>query len=457
MRSQLLPPDTPVSLSEKIRFAIGNMSFPFSVILFSGMVMYYFTDILGIGAAAAGTLLLVARVWDGVNDPLMGMLVDRTRTPIGKARPYIIAGGCLMSVFIVLLFTNPGFSGAKAKLAWAYFTYIGFGMSFTVFMVPMKVFYARLTKKRAEIVSLNSFSMLGTSVAAIIAAMFLMKLVDYFAGPGGDMARGYSGTSIVAGGVLLAGSLILASVKERDFESENERGKTSYPFKEAVSAIVHNKSFIGFCLSSSIVYLGFYVSESAIIYYCIYYLGSADYYTPLAMISYGAPIVSAVTLPFLVRRYGKKTVVAASYVLIALFFALRYMTGDRNLVLMVIFATIAAIGQGYWNTLFTPMALDCALISEAKTGRDMSALFTSSFSLINKMATGISGSVLGFALAYIGYVDNAAEQTAAVQQGLRLLCTVSVAAASIAGLIIYLAMYRIKDDELEEISSSIRG
>ena len=457
MKAQLLSPDTKLSLSEKIRFAIGNTSFPFAFILFSGMVMYYFTDILGISAAAAGTLLLVARVWDGINDPMMGVIVDHTNTRFGKARPYIFVGGLLVAVFTVLLFTNPGFTDERAKLAWAYFTYIGFGMSFTVFMVPLKVFQARLTKERDQIVSLNSFSMFGTSTAAILAALFLVRLINYFAGESGDMDKGYSGCSMVAAVILVIGTLVLSSLKERDFALDHgTEKKKSYPLREAVREILWNKPFIGFCLSSAVVYLGYYISESTVMYYCIYNLGSMDYYTPLSVISYGAPLLSAVTLPYIVKKYGKKKVVVFAYCLIILFFLLRFVTADRNLLFMVIFATIAALGEGYWNTLFTPMALDCALLSEARTGRNMDALFTSSFSLINKLASGVAGSLLGYVLASVGYVENAARQTELVNMSLRILCTASVSIVTAVGLVIYLTLYRVKESELEAINTKIQ-
>lgn len=147
MNNKMKPASAPITLSEKVRYIIGCSGFPYAVTMFSSVIMYYFTDVLGISAAAAGTLLLVARVWDGINDPMMGMIVDRTRSCWGKCRPYILVGGVLLSVFTFLLFTNPGIQSESGKLAWAYFTYIGFGMTYTMFCMSLKVLVSRLTKR----------------------------------------------------------------------------------------------------------------------------------------------------------------------------------------------------------------------------------------------------------------------------------------------------------------------
>lgn len=208
--TQLLPAGTAVTASERIRYAIGGIGFPYAVLMYSSVIMYYFTDILGISAAAAGILLLVARVWDGINDPMMGVIVDKTKSRWGKARPYIFAGGLILAVFNYLLFTNPGIEGEGGKLAWAYFTYIGFGMSYTVFVMALKVYASRLTKDRDEITKLSSMSFIGTSIASIFAALTLVSFTTKFAGEAGDTARGYSVTALIASGLLVVGTLILS-------------------------------------------------------------------------------------------------------------------------------------------------------------------------------------------------------------------------------------------------------
>ena len=453
--TRMVDASTKVSLKEKILYVIGCSGFPYAVLMFSGVIMYYFTDVLGIGAAAAGTLLLVARIWDGVNDPMMGAIVDRSYTKWGKCRPYILIGGILMAIFTVLLFTNPGIQSNGGKLAWAYFTYIGFGMSYTVFCMALKVFPTRLTQDRHEITTLSSLSFIGTSICSIFAASTFMTYIGKLAGSEGNTARGYSGTSMIAGGLLLVTVLILSSIKERDFEAAEGGAKERTPITASLKAIVKNRPFIGFCLASAIVYIGYYLAASTLMYYCIYNLSNAAYYTPLTVVDYGAPIVAALLTPYLTKRFGKRSLVICAFAGIALGYGLRYLTGDPNVVVMVGLATVAGIAIGFWNVLFTPMSLDCALYSEYKTGIKVDALFVTSFTLLTKVASGLAGALLGFILDAVGYVQNAAEQTTAVLRTLQLCATLGAAIAAIIALIIYLLLYKLSDDELDRINQEI--
>lgn len=178
----ILPANTPVTKRETVLFGIFGSGFMYAYILFSAVIMYYFTDVFGISMAAVGTMLLVARVWDGINDPLMGIILDKTHTRWGKNRPYIFAGSIIMSIFTILMFTNPHFESEGAKLAWAYFTYIGFGMSYTMCTIAIGSLPSRLTADRQGYTSLNSAFFLGSSIMSIIVSLTMMKCITFFAG-----------------------------------------------------------------------------------------------------------------------------------------------------------------------------------------------------------------------------------------------------------------------------------
>lgn len=457
MRSHMLSANAPVRTAEKARWIVGCAGFPYAVLMFSGVIMYYFTDVLGISPTAAGTLLLVARIWDGINDPMMGAIVDRTYTRWGKCRPYILVGGVLMSLFTFLLFTNPGFTSEDGKLVWAYFTYIGFGMTYTMFAMSLRVFPTRFTQDRNEITYFSSLSFIGTSICSAFAALTLMKFIQAFAGEEQNMARGYSSVALVAALLLLVTCLILSSLKERDFEATEGYVKKRVPLVSSFKAIVSNRPFIGFCIASAIVYIGYYLAASTLMYYCIYNLGNADYYTPLTFVDYATPIVAALAIPPLTRKFGKRNVVIAAFAGIALGYGLRYVTGDQNVTIMVILATVAGISVGFWNVVFTPMSLDCALYSEYTTGLKVDALFVTSFTLLTKVASGVAGALLGFILDAVGYVQNAEAQNETALQALRICATVGAAVATVAALGIFLLLYTLRDSDLDRMNAELHG
>ena len=374
---------------------------------------------------------------------------------MGKCRPYILIGGILMSIFTFLLFTNPGIQSESGKLAWAYFTYIGFGMTYTMFCMSLRVLVSRLTKDRHEITAMSSLSFIGTSICSAFAALSLMAFITMFAGPEDNQAKGYSGVALVAAALLLVTTLVLSSIKERTFDAEEDPAELHTPFSQSLKAIITNKPFIGFCIASAIVYIGYYLAAGTLMYYCIYNLGNADYYTPLTFVDYGAPIVAALAIPPLAKKFGKRSIIIGAFIGIALGYGLRYITGDQNVFIMVALATVAGISIGFWNVSYTPTSLDCALYSRYKTGVKAEALFVTSFTLLTKVAAGLAGALLGFILDGVGYVPNAETQTETALTALRLCATLGASIAAIVALVVFVLMYTLKDKDLDRMNAEL--
>ena len=112
-------------------YGVGNFACQLSFTMVNMYLSYFYTDVFGLTPAAVAFLLLVAKVWDGINDPMMGVLMDKSYNKVGGYRTYIVLGTVLLVIFTILTFTVPGFGGT-GKLVYAYVTYIGLGMSYTV-------------------------------------------------------------------------------------------------------------------------------------------------------------------------------------------------------------------------------------------------------------------------------------------------------------------------------------
>lgn len=119
------------------------------------------------------------KVWDGINDPMMGTLMERTHTRWGRFRPYIFVGAIFLVIFTILTFTVPGFGG-PAKLAYAYITYIGLGMSYTMTNVPYLALPVVMTRDPKEVNKLNAAQMMGMTIGQIVLNLFVLKLVLWF-------------------------------------------------------------------------------------------------------------------------------------------------------------------------------------------------------------------------------------------------------------------------------------
>lgn len=183
-------------------------------------------------------MMLIAKVWDGINDPMMGTLMERTHTKWGRFRPYIVVGAVFLVIFTILTFTVPGFS-STGKLVYAYITYIGLGMSYTMTNVPYLALPCVMTRDPKEINRLNAAQMMGMTIGQIVLNLFVLKLVLWFGK--GNQAAGYQSTAILF--ALLALPMFWAVAylsKEKITVKKEEQGE----IKEGLKLILRNKNLL---------------------------------------------------------------------------------------------------------------------------------------------------------------------------------------------------------------------
>lgn len=236
-----------LSVMEKSGYAMGDMA---ANLVWRGALAYlavFYTDTLGISAAAAAFLLLSVRITDGITDIGMGMIADRTNTKHGKFRPWIIWSAPVLALFMVLAFTAPDFSPAM-KLVWAYFTYIGLTLAYTVNNVPYSALMGVMTSSHTERSVLSGYRFAGAFLGGMLVMGFTPSLVDYFGN--GDEATGYQYTMYVFAVLLVVlCGITFATTKERivppPSESSEGGADTIKTLMVFVSGLV---GFVLFCV-----------------------------------------------------------------------------------------------------------------------------------------------------------------------------------------------------------------
>ncbi|HYD85713.1 MAG TPA: glycoside-pentoside-hexuronide (GPH):cation symporter, partial [Opitutus sp.] len=200
-------------LREKLAYGCGDFASCLYWTTFMRYLPFFYTDVFGISAAALGTMLLVSRMWDGVNDPIIGMFADRTDTRWGKFRPFILFGAVPFAIFGVLTFTTPDL-GASGKLIWAYLCYNGLMMLYTTVNIPYTAMLGVMTTTAAERTRLSSVKFIFAFSAGIVVSATLLPLVEWL---GGDNAQlGWQLAFVVYGVVAIGFFLItFAGTRER--------------------------------------------------------------------------------------------------------------------------------------------------------------------------------------------------------------------------------------------------
>ena len=168
-----------LSFPRKLGYGLGSSASNFTWQMVSFYLLFFYTDVFGITAAVAGTILLVARVFDGLNDPVVGYIVDRTRSRWGRFRPYLLFGSVPIALLLVLTFSSPEFS-AGGKIAYAAATYILLGVAYTFLTVPHSALMASVTQDTNERSSLASLVMISIYATILIVAAATMPLVKIF-------------------------------------------------------------------------------------------------------------------------------------------------------------------------------------------------------------------------------------------------------------------------------------
>lgn len=184
----------PLTFANYVVYGMGNFASQLSWTMVGTYLSIFYTDVFGLGVGAVAMLMLIAKVWDGINDPMMGTIMERTHTKFGRFRPYIFVGAIFLVIFTILTFTVPGFGGT-GKLIYAYVTYIGLGMAYTVTNVPYLALPAVMTRDPREINKLNAAQMMGMTIGQIVLNLSVMNLIKLIGK--GNEAAGYRGTAMI--------------------------------------------------------------------------------------------------------------------------------------------------------------------------------------------------------------------------------------------------------------------
>lgn len=295
-----------LSFSTKISYGLGDFASQLFWSFSGSYLTIFYTDVVGFTPAIVAMIMLVARILDGVKDPMIGVLADRTKSKYGRFRPYILYGTPFLALFSVLAFTAPGFGGnTEAKIAWALFTYIGLGLLYTVVNLPYGSLAAVMSKDSGERTALSSFRMLFTNLGSVLLAVISMPLILFFSGGTGEQitAKGYTMTALVLS-VIAIPLFYMVFFKCKEVVQPINKNKIS--IKDSLEAIVTSKSLICIFFILLVSLTAFFGRMGVQIYYYLYVIKRMDLialFMPLPAI--GAAIGIIVFARF-AKNIGKK-------------------------------------------------------------------------------------------------------------------------------------------------------
>lgn len=386
-------------------------------------IMIFYTDVLGLAALSVGTLMLVARVWDAINDPIMGIIVDKTNTRWGKLRPYLLGVAIPMAVFTILTFLNVDLS-TNSKLIYAYVTYIAWGMIYTVSDVPYWGLSSAMSddpKDRLNIMTIaRIMSNVGLAIAIVVPPIVLGLLQDH--------PQRYA---IVATGISVLGAALFLLA----FFNTKERvtRPTSVSHIKDFALLKENKPLIQ--LQSSRMLGAFrMVLGAAGTYFAKYNLNNEGLFSLLGATLILSMIFAMMLTPMLRRYLSKKALYQGGLVIQAIAHIVLFVVGYSSLPLVLFLMFVVGFSMGLNDVIMYIMVNDSIDYLQRKTQKRLEGMVFSLHTFTTKLQTAIGLFVMGLVLNLFGFIENV-PQSESSMFGIFMLLTLLPAASSLLSLI----------------------
>ncbi len=413
---------------QRIGFGISDYACNLAYLMVNTYLLIFYTDVAGIPAASASIMFLITKFVDAFTDYLVGSLVDRTNTKMGRNRPWMLAGAPVLAIGMVLVFTTPDFSVA-GKIAWAYATYIIFSFGYTLVNIPMGSILPTLSAdatERTKIATTRTvFSNLGSLTSASMALWLIAKLGN------GDQATGYRNTNIVFGIIVIL-LICVASIREINLPPRTtEKSSIVKDF----GCLIRNKPYmlmITYTFFFFLAYLGMFAS---IAYYFKYNVGNEMLTSVAVTLLTVIPIFSMLIAAKMNAKITKRNITILGIAIQIAGSVVAWISGG-NAAIVLIGVGLLGFGMGFRSNMYFSMLADVADYGEWQSGRNLAGTQMAVNGFSNKVSSACASAIVAGLLAWGAYDGTAAVQSAKANTAISIAFIVLPIVANIAGIVV---------------------
>ena len=448
---------------QKAAFGIGAVGKDMVYALSASYVMYYYQDVLGLSATFVGLILMIARVFDALNDPFMGVLVAKNRTKWGRFRPWILSGTVLNALVLYALFAAPVLEGA-GMMVYFIVVYILWGVTYTMMDIPYWSMIPAVTSTPADRENLSVVGRTCAGVGSALVAMFTMLLVGSL---GGSSERtGFRYVALIVSGIFVVTEIICCAQMRETDQSEMKTASVGEMFR---ALFANDQAMVVVC-SIVLINSALYLTANFVIYFFKYDFGGDSWkasYTLFSTIGGAAQILGMMVLyPVLRRKLSNTGVFRLSLIAAlcgyALLLALCLLGFSGSLTVLCVPGIVVFACNGMLSVLTTLFLSNSVDYGQLKTGRREESVIFSMQTFVVKAASGVAVFLTGIGLDLIGLVGNTEEtgpivaQSAQTLLGLRLMMTVLPMLVLVAALVLFRQKFVLTDEKAGEISRQLR-
>ncbi len=470
-----------LGLGEKCSYGLGAIAKDMVYMLSASYVLYYFQDILGVSAAAMGIILLGARIFDAFNDPIMGVIVAKTKTKMGKFRPWLLIGTLTNAVVLFLMFAAPPKMNAGGLVAYAAITYVMWGVTYTMMDIPYWSMIPAFTeggKERENLTTLaRSCSGVGSAIITVITMICVQKLGTAFAASNASAKEieriGFKWFTLAVAVIFVIFEVIcVVSIKEKSTVNM----KTA-SVKDMFSALVHNDQAMAIVITIVLINCSIYLTSNLVIYFFKYDFGGQSWYNGYTLFNtFGGAmqILSMMVLYPILRnacKLNSRKIFYISLIMAVLgyisLFALTF-TKMGNVYVLFIPGFFIFAANGMFTILTTVFLANTVDYGELKNGRRDESVIFSMQTFVVKLASGVSIFIASMALqilnlnnSTISEAEKVVDFSAAVSQSAKLGLRMTMVLIPVIGLIVAFIFFKKKyiltDEKLAEISEELKN
>ena len=442
----------------KVAFGLGAFGKDIVYMLVSTFLLNYFNVELGISSVFVGTVLMGARIFDAINDPIMGILVAKTRTRLGRFRPWIFTGSVINAFVTYALFAVPELSDSQTRI-WLTVFYLLWGVTYTLMDIPFWSMIPAITapgKDREQLSSLaRACAGIGDAVPAVLTTLVVPILSGGAAASG--LRVGYKWWAfLIALFFVISEVIFVVFVPERSASEMKATG-----IREMFSSLFHNDQAMTVVASIIFVYTALNLVGNLMLYFCQYDIGDAGSYSIFTTVGFGSQVIMMALVPVFLVKADKLSLYRLGIALQILGYLLLLGCAFTNIhhrlfwQILLVPTLLVYVGYGILNVLLTIFLSDSVDYGEAKNDTWEESVIFSMQTFTVKLASGFAVFFAGVVIDWIGLKTEEAVQEAGTLMGLRLFMTVPSIILLLVALIVFKASYRLDDAEMERIGRQI--
>lgn len=383
---------------ERFSYGCGDLGCNIIYSAMSSFLLFYYTDYVHVSAGVIGTIMLLSRVFDGITDLIMGIIVDRTKSRFGKCRPWILRMAIPFALAGSLLFTVPSGLGNTAKLAYIFITYnLVSSVIYTAINVPYATLNSLITQDQYERSVLSIFRMILATTGTLIITNLTLPLVEFF----GNNLSAWTKTFAVFGILAVIVFMItFMGTKERVVPAKDTK-QEKVPFVKGIRLLFQNKYWMMITITLVFIFINYSLNGGAAVYYAKNILHNSDMVGTMNLVANLVQIGVMFFTAFIIKKIGKRNMLIVGAVIYGLGFAMFGFVGT-NMTGIIIACVLKGVGNAGISSCMFAIVSDTIEYGEWKTGYRTEGLINSASSFGFKVGNGLGSAILGWVIGAAG-------------------------------------------------------